>query len=506
MSIIVPDVCSEDTQLSCQSLLIGGFMNRNSSVFIAALLIAGLSLLAGCGGGGGGSNQSGPPASGSLIWAQISSPTNTNTAFNDAEAFAVVVDQGAMYVAGYDDSNPSGYDNWRIEKRSLADGALVVGFNGGGVVSYPSASVARHYVALAMAKDSSSLYVGGYECPDYDAVTGLPVNAQWRIEKRDLATGLTVTAFDTDGVVTSITSTWDNEVNAIAVDETHGSMYVVGYDTVSNPTASVPEWRIEKRNLITGATVTTFGAGSGFVTSSPNGGEAAIAYAIAIDSTAGYMYVAGYDTNITGGIRTECRIEKRSLDTGDPVASFGTPTTSGYVVTDLNGNGLDCVLNAIAIDSQFLYVAGYDTGSGSPEWRIEKRDLTSGTLDVVSFGTPTVSGTTGYITSDPSSGDDTAYSIALDIANNALYVTGSQDITTPSPLNWEWRIEKRDLLSGATITAFGTNGAVVENPSIGDDVPSAIALIPTDPYIYIAGHSDYSATTSARWLMEKRQK
>ena len=36
---------------------------------------------------------------------------------------------------GYDESPGAGNEQWRIEKRNLSDGALVVGFGTGGVVT-----------------------------------------------------------------------------------------------------------------------------------------------------------------------------------------------------------------------------------------------------------------------------------------------------------------------------------------------------------------------------------
>ena len=59
-----------------------------------------------------------------------------------------------MYVAGYD----SAFD-CRIEKRLLSTGALDNGFGTSGVVTGASASL----YAYAIAKDSTYMYVAGYD-------------------------------------------------------------------------------------------------------------------------------------------------------------------------------------------------------------------------------------------------------------------------------------------------------------------------------------------------------
>lgn len=323
---------------------------------------------------------------------------------NPDRAFAIAIDSSFMYVVG-DDSVP-GLSNaqWRIEKRNLLTGALVPGFGTGGVAASNPSS--RFDIPLAIAIDASAMYVVGY-----DSSPGVS-DSQWRIEKRSLATGELIGAFDGDGVVTTNPGPGFDDPRAVALDST--AMYVAGYD--SSLGAMNRQWRVEKRDLTTGALIFAFGI-MGVVTSNPSP-EPDDAFAIAIDSST--MYVVGTDSSTS-----QWRIEKRSLHTGALVGGFGT----GGVVASNPGSGPDTPW-AVAIDSTFMYVVGYDSVLGSDGWRAEKRNLSNGAL-VPSFAAG------GVLTSDPSAGSDQVTAVAIDMAH--LYLIGYDS----APGNLEWRMEKR---------------------------------------------------------------
>src|SRR5436190_802754 len=79
-------------------------------------------------------------------------------------------------------------------------------------------------------------------------------------------------------------------------------------------------------------------------------------------------------------IVNEWRVEKRSLSAGTLITSFGT----GGVITSEPSSGTN-EINAAAIDATGLYVAGVDNVGGTGgECRIEKRDLSTGSL--ITFG------------------------------------------------------------------------------------------------------------------------
>jgi hypothetical protein len=96
------------------------------------------------------------------------------------EAYAIAIDSTMMYVVGYDQdlvNDPDYPENyqWRIEKRSLIDGSLVLGFGIAGVVTSDPST--RDDMPRGIAIDSTAIYVVGYERRPEG-------NYQWRIEKR----------------------------------------------------------------------------------------------------------------------------------------------------------------------------------------------------------------------------------------------------------------------------------------------------------------------------------
>jgi hypothetical protein len=431
-------------------------------------------------------------------------------------AYAIAIDTTAMYVVGYDYS-PGDNRQWRIEKRSLTDGSLDTGFDtDGAVTSNPSGGIDH---APAIAIDSTAMYVVGYDSS--------PGNYQWRIEKRSLTDGSLDTGFDTDGAVTSNPSAGSDQVNAIAIDST--AMYVVGHDwspgssqlriekrsltdgslvsgfgpggvATSNPSTSSDgasgiaidstamyvvgydsspgnnQWRIEKRSLTDGSLVSGFGTG-GVVANNPSTGSDR-PHAIAIGSTA--MYVAGSDSSPEN---TQWRIEKRSLIDGSLVPGFGM----GGVVTSNPSTSSDAARD-IAIDATAMYVVGY-ASPGNTQWRIEKRNLTDGSL-VSEFGTG------GVVTGNYSTGSDTVHGIAID--STAMYVVGHDYI----PGNWQWRIEKRSLADGSLVSEFGAGGVVTGNPSTGFDSAYDIAIDATA--MYVVGCDESSGAGNYQWRIEKR--
>ena len=280
----------------------------------------------------------------------------SNNSTGDDAALAIAIDSTAMYVVGFDESTGLSRDReWRIEKRSLADGSLVSGFGIAGVVT--SNNSTTDDTARGIAIDSAAMYVIGW-----DENSGL-TDQEWRIEKRSLTDGSLVQGFGTGGVVTSNPSTGDDAARAIAIDST--AMYVVGDEGPGY--YGDWAWRIEKRSLTDGSLVQEFGTG-GVVTRNYSAGDDA-AVAVTIDSTA--MYVVGIDSAVPGpgpSGDAKWRIEKRGLIDGSLVEEFGT----GGVVTSNPSAGFDAP-SSITIDSATMYVVGVDNSPGNLQWRIEKR-------------------------------------------------------------------------------------------------------------------------------------
>jgi hypothetical protein len=224
-------------------------------------------------------------------------------------------------------------------------------------------------------------------------------------------------------------------------------------------------------------------------TSNPSYGDDR-ARSIIADSN--YLYIAGSDFN--GGdphstSYVEWRIEKRLKNNGTLVTSFGI---NGVILYTGNCS----IAHAITADNDYLYIAGYDCSPGNEQWRIEKRNKTTGAL-IPAFSN---TGTAGVVVSNPSTGTDIAYSITAD--NDYLYIGGEDHSPNPSSINSQWRIEKRDKMTGALVTAFGAGGVVTSDLSSGSD--QIFSIIADNYYIYIAGFD--SITVDYEWRIEKRDK
>jgi len=298
-----------------------------------------------------------------------------------------------------------------------------------------------------------ALYAGGLYI---DPGTLTP---KWRIEKRNESAGDLVTGFAGNGVAISEVI---GEVTAFAADD--AGLFAAGIDITPGDDY---EWRIEKRDLNTGALNADFGAG-GVITDNPSAGDDVIT-AVVINGSNNSFYVVGY--NYILGVIPQYQIERRDLRSGALIAEFGT----AGVVTENPGS--PAVPYSAALDSGGLYVGGVDSGGtgGAPEWRIEKRDLNYGGL-LSGFGTGGV--VTEYI-SGATSGADFLTSLAVN--SSALYVTGVTNVGVGG--NQSWRIEKRNTSTSELISDFGSGGVVSETPDASGGTPTSIVLDSTGLYV-----------------------
>ncbi len=195
---------------------------------------------------------------------------------------------------------------------------------------------------------------------------------------------------------------------------------------------------------------------------------------IAVNS--GGVYIGGdFDTgNGPGNGDTQWRIEKRDPSTGALVTSFGA---GGVILQDLSANN-DRVTN-IAVDSGGLYIIGEDNSQGNAQWRIVKRSLTDGSI----IWTQTENPSSSYV-------GDLPVGLALD--STGVYIGGYD--STQSSSDKQWRFEKRNLSDGSIIWSK------TENPSIYDDFLNDIFV--DSASMYIVG-SDNSPGNN-QWRIEKR--
>jgi len=196
-------------------------------------------------------------------------------------------------------------------------------------------------------------------------------------------------------------------------------------------------------------------------------------YASAVAVDSTGVYVVG-DDSYPGSTNTRWRMEKRNLTTGSVIWTQ-TSNPSSYVDS----------ASAVAVDGTGVYIVGYDSypGSGNARWRIEKRSLTDGSVIWVKA-------------SNPSSYWDVATGVAVD--STGVYIVGSDKYADPSG---RWRMEKRSLTDGSVIWTQASN------PSIYRDEAYGVAVDGSG--VYIVGYDNYFGCNffgfcNSRWRMEKR--
>jgi hypothetical protein len=156
--------------------------------------------------------------------------------------YDIIIDGDSIYAAGvYEVGQDSTiHEDWRIEKRSKVNGALVTGFGTAGVVEI--SDDIYDYSLQSITADGDFIYAAGY----YQKSAN---NYEWRIEKRNKADGVLVTGFGTGGAVLSDPTEFRDELYSIAVDGDY--IYALGRDNNNTP-------RIEKRSKSDGTLISGF--------------------------------------------------------------------------------------------------------------------------------------------------------------------------------------------------------------------------------------------------------
>jgi hypothetical protein len=139
-------------------------------------------------------------------------------------------------------------------------------------------------------------------------------------------------------------------------------------------------------------------------------------------------------------------------------------------------------------------VNGYFYTAGyDTRWIIERRNISDGSLDT-SFGTG------GQVIEDiAGSAVEKIGGMALDLKEGMLYVAGTD--TTAGAGNEQWRIEKRSITDGSLVSGFGTGGVVTTNPTSGTDEINDLIVDNITGYLIAGG---YDSTGGNEWRIEKR--
>ena len=317
---------------------------------------------------------------GGIVWSQSESLSGHDS------ASGVAVDTTGLYVVGTDMNTVGHWEEWRVEKRSLTDGSLIW---------YQSEHISGKWDAASdVTVDDSGVYVVGY---DEKTVGGYDL--EWRIEKRSLTDGSLVW-FKSEDI-----SSNDDIASGVAVDDS--GVYVVGAD--ANTLGGLNEWRVEKRNLMTGDII--WSRSEHISTSNDAAAD------VAVDSSG--AYVVGKDMN-TPGSDEEWRVEKRNLGSPLPAlavspqtpanatlidsayqtfmvrvtsSSAGTPVTGANVTVYVNGMAI-CT-NKLAPATGLVSCSYQVTASGTYYWNGTAKKL--GTLKPAATPQPTFSFTAGMI-------------------------------------------------------------------------------------------------------------
>jgi len=179
------------------------------------------------------------------------------------------------------------------------------------------------------------------------------------------------------------------------------------------------------------------------------------------------LYAVGADNNTVSG-SYEWRVEKRSLTTGAIM----------WAVSEHISSYNDWAYG-VAVDGSGLYAVGFDhNGAGNTfEWRVEKRSLTTGVI-------------MWAVSEDISTGSSYAYGVAVD--GSGVYVVGYDSNTAGT--NSEWRVEKRSLTTGVIMWA------VSEDISTSWDVAYGVAVDGSG--VYVVGFDQVPG--NYEWRVEKR--
>ncbi len=163
------------------------------------------------------------------------------------------------------------------------------------------------------------------------------------------------------------------------------------------------------------------------------------------------------------------RIEKRYKSNGSLVSSFGD---NGVIITR-SGDYAGARATDIAIDRDFMYIVGWCKPSfGSYGAYIQKRSLDSGLLVWEQFG----------------GGSMTYEGVAID--SNYIYIVGEGD---PGSVSYNHaRIEKRYKSDGSLVYSFGEGGFVrYQRVSGSNPINKFLDVAVDDNYIYATGFTSW---------------
>jgi hypothetical protein len=260
-----------------------------------------------------------------------------------------------------------------------------------------------HDIPYALVVDGDSMFIAGSIDNGGDN--------EWQIEKRAVLDGALDLAFDSDGIITVAAQNSGEYLQARAITMDAAHIYVGGVYHDGN---TQYDWRIEKRDKVTGALeITSFNSGTGFFTTHSY---------FSSDNRVNDLLLAG-STLYAGGGQDNANL-KFQVETVN--------STTGSVSNNWVNDGTSDTAQSLATDGSALFAAG----SSNNRWRLDKRDLTSGNLDST-FGTAGK-----YL--PVQSGDSAIYDLAVD--SGYIFAAGYEYVGSE---DFQWRVDKVSTTNGA---------------------------------------------------------
>ncbi len=238
-----------------------------------------------------------------------------------------------------------------------------------------------------------------------------------------------------------------------------------------------------------GDLITTFGD-IGFILNNPEKGDYVV-NDVVLSNDGTHLFLIGTSTM---GALTTGRVEKRSLSTGDLDTSFDT---DGIYTSAATGNNTQFNAGTIgwqlesSVNVYYLFVAGAEkTANNGLQWWVEKIRVDTGALDS-NFGQVTA----GVYKADFGAGtyDDIIYDVIFDPVYKKIFLAGTDASGTGGTSDWV--IEKVDAEDGS-------NNLSVTSASTHDGEP--VALIFSDPDLWVLGTNRNDGAALGEWRLEKR--
>jgi hypothetical protein len=364
----------------------------------------------------------------------------------------------------------AGDTEWRIEKRLCSTGALVAGFGTGGVVNSnpgPGDDSGSMHILI----DSTSMYLLSAR----ETASGAKIY-NYYMEKRTLATGALVPAFNTTGTLMG-TNLGTGGPAGFTMDST--AIYVAMGANLTNIPTGVGQ--VEKLDKTTGAYITGFGA-LGVVSENPTPNWNLFTE-VTTDGT--NLYLVGGQGGTLGDQNFSLWIEKRLCADGSLVAAFGT---GGEVVeappVASSGGGL-----SIAQDGTSLYILNIQRPNAGAivTFKLEKRSMTDGSL------------TTSATSAAPGIhlGAGTAESVPqlMAFSGSSIYLIAEAGVAAGDD---QWWIEKRKTADLSLDATFGTAGVLTINPTPSIEGP--MTGVVGGGILYVIG--DQNNAGAGEWRIE----